>query len=212
MKWLARLLLTGGTAALLWCAFVMTDACLVQQAAHRRLESMRHATSSASTRVETRSPPEAEPLPPPTAEAPSVLSAIVRPMKSPAAALGELSIPRLELSAVVFEGTTARTLRFGLGHVKDTPLPGEAGNVAIAGHRDSFFRRLRDLREADDIWIDTTDRRVRYRVAWLRIVDPREVSVLDPTSEPALTLVTCFPFQFVGPAPYRFVVRANRVP
>lgn len=215
MKWLARLLLTGGTAALLWCAFVMTEAWIVQQDAHRRLESVRHAAASASTRVETLPAPEPErepePLPPRAAVAPSLLSVIVRPMAPPADALGELSIPRLELSAVIFEGTDDRTLRFGLGHVEDTPLPSEAGNVAIAGHRDSFFRRLHELREDDDIWVDTIDQRVRYHVAWLRVVDPREVSVLDPTSEPALTLVTCFPFQFVGPAPYRFVVRAMRV-
>lgn len=214
MTWLARLLMAGGAATLAWCAFVMTDACIVHQTAHRRLESMRHAASSASARVETLPSPEPEgqpePLPPRAMEAPSLLAAIVRPMARPSDALGELSIPRLQFSAVVFEGTNNRTLRFGLGHVKDTPLPGEAGNVAIAGHRDSFFRRLRELREGDDVWVDTIDRRVRYHVTWLRVVDPREVSVLDPTSEPALTLVTCFPFQFVGPAPYRFVVRATR--
>ncbi len=211
LTWLERLLLTGGAGALLWCTFLVADAFLIQRSAHLQLEAMRQAR----TRTASPIPPETARVaetPPSSDEARFSPPAIVRPSeRPPTAALGELSIPRLNFSAVVFEGSDDRTLRFGLGHLEQTALPGDAGNVAIAGHRDSFFRSLHDLQEGDDIWVDTVDQRVHYRVAWLRVVDPREVSVLDPTSEPALTLVTCFPFQFIGAAPYRFVVRAARV-
>ena len=211
LRWLGRVLVLSGAAALLWCGYVVAEGYVVQQSAHRQLHSMRAArTTTAPIRAELPAAPDGEMAPPP-AEARSSLSMIVRPMEPTAAAVGELAIPRLEFSAVVFEGTTAGTLRVGLGHLEDTPLPGRPGNVAVVGHRDSFFRPLRNLEEGDDIWFDTVDQRVRYRVSWLRVVDPHELSVLDPTPEPALTLVTCFPFEFLGPAPYRFVVRATRV-
>ncbi len=211
LTWLGRVLVTSGAAALLWCGYVVAEGYVVQQSAHRRLHSMRDAGTTAPIRAELPAAPDAEMALPPTAEERSSRPMIFRPMEPPAAALGELAIPRLEFSAVVFEGTTAGTLRVGLGHLEETPLPGRPGNVTVVGHRDSFFRPLRNLQEGDDIWFDTVDQRVRYRVSWLRVVDPHELSVLEPTPEPALTLVTCFPFEFLGPAPYRFVVRAIRI-
>ena len=126
-------------------------------------------------------------------------------------AIAELSIPRVRLSAVVLHGSDTRTLRRGPGHVESTALPGRPGNVVIAGHRDTFFRPLRDVREGDDVFMMTPGRRVHYRVTSLRVVNPRDLSVLAPTAEPTLTLITCYPFWVFGDAPDRFVVRARVV-
>ncbi len=125
--------------------------------------------------------------------------------------LGRIEIPRLDVSAVILEGVGKQTLRRAAGHVPDTALPSEpSGNVGLAAHRDSFFRGLRDVREGDTIELTMLDGTYNYKVEWTKIVDPSEVSVLAPTDEPALTLVTCYPFHYVGSAPQRFIVRARR--
>ena len=126
--------------------------------------------------------------------------------------LGRIKIPRLGLSAVILEGTKSRTLRLGVGHIRGTAIPGKPGNTAIAGHRDIFFRALKNIHDGDEIELQTADTSTRYRVDWARVVAPEDVSVLDSTSESALTLVTCYPFYFIGAAPKRFVVRAHRIP
>lgn len=127
--------------------------------------------------------------------------------------VGRLTIPRLDVSAIVMEGVDKKTLRRGAGHIPATALPGqEEGNVGIAAHRDSFFRGLKDIREDDTIEMTTLDGTFRYKVEWTKIVEPTDVSVLEPTDDPALTLVTCYPFYFVGSAPKRFIVRAYRIP
>ena len=105
-------------------------------------------------------------------------------------------------------GSDAKTLRLAVGHIPGTALPGEVGNVGLAGHRDTFFRRLRDIEPDDLIRILTPDGTYAYRVERTDIVTPADVWVLDPTSEPTLTLITCYPFTFIGSAPERFVVRA----
>jgi sortase A len=126
--------------------------------------------------------------------------------------IGRISIPRIGVSAVVVEGVGKRTLRRGAGHIPRTAMPfQEAGNVGIAAHRDSFFRGLKDVRQDDTIELTTLDGTFEYRVEWTRIVQPGDTSVLEPTSGPALTLVTCYPFYYVGSAPKRFIVRAHRV-
>ena len=111
----------------------------------------------------------------------------------------------------VLPGTDDATLDRGLGHIEDTALPGGVGNAGIAGHRDGFFRGLKDILPGDTIELDTLDRKEIYRVERTWIVDPSDVSVLDPTPAAAITLVTCYPFYFVGSAPQRFIVRAVRV-
>jgi sortase A len=126
--------------------------------------------------------------------------------------IGRISIPRIGVSAVVVEGVGKRTLRRGAGHIPDTAMPFQAaGNVGIAAHRDSFFRGLKDIREDDTIELTTLEGTFRYKVEWTRIVKPTDTSVLAPTDGPALTLVTCYPFYYVGSAPKRFIVRAHRV-
>src|SRR5688572_15159123 len=125
--------------------------------------------------------------------------------------LAVLRIPKIHLEVAVLPGTDDRTLDRGLGHIEDTALPGGEGNFAVAGHRDGFFRGLKDILPGDTIEIETLNGKDRYRVEHTWIVDPTDVSVLDPTPAPSLTLVTCYPFYFVGSAPQRFIVRAVRI-
>ena len=124
--------------------------------------------------------------------------------------IGRIEIPRLGLSASVMEGTSTTTLRRAVGNIAGTALPGQPGNVGISGHRDTFFRPLRNIRRNDIITLTTLLGEYRYRVMSTRIVRPTNVAVLDPTGNEILTLVTCYPFYFVGPAPSRFIVRAER--
>jgi sortase A len=123
--------------------------------------------------------------------------------------LAVLRIPRIVLEVAVLEGTGDWTLNRAVGHIEDTAVPGTAGNVGIAGHRDGFFRGLENITAGDRIDLETLEGVRAYSVERTWVVDPTEVSVLDPTSETAITLVTCFPFEWVGPAPRRFIVRAT---
>jgi sortase A len=123
--------------------------------------------------------------------------------------VGRLEVPRLNLSVMVMEGTTDQTLRLGAGHIPNTPLPGRPGNTGIAGHRDTFFRDIRDIKKDDLIRLTTTHRTLTYRVIAMLIVAPDDVAVLQPTSRQTITLVTCYPFYYIGPAPKRFVVQAT---
>jgi len=132
-------------------------------------------------------------------------------LPSPAALIGRLSVPRLHLSAMVREGIGSKTLRLAIGHIPATALPGQAGNVGVAGHRDTFFRGLRDLRTGDEIRFSTLSGDFKYEVESLTVVEPDDVGVLAPSSFNVLTLVTCYPFYYIGAAPNRFVVRARQV-
>jgi len=120
-----------------------------------------------------------------------------------------LRIPKIQLEVAVLPGTDDRTLDRAVGHIEDTAQPGANGNTGIAGHRDGFFRGLKDIAPGDVIEVDTLQGTDRYLVERTWVVDPEDVSVLDPTPSRTLTLVTCFPFYHVGPAPQRFIVRAR---
>lgn len=124
-------------------------------------------------------------------------------------ALAVLRIPKLRLEVPVLEGTDELTLNRGVGRIAGTAHPGEIGNVGIAGHRDGFFRPLKDISAGDTIQLVTTLGTDVYAVDRIRISNPPDVSVLRPTTRPSLTLVTCYPFYFVGPAPQRFIVEAS---
>jgi sortase A len=126
--------------------------------------------------------------------------------------LGRLEIPTLGVSTIVREGEDARTLQLAVGHIAGTALPGAAGNMGLAGHRDTFFRRLREIDRGDIIRLVAVEGTFTYVVESTQIVDPGDLWVLEPTSEPALTLVTCYPFTYIGNAPERFIVRARLVP
>jgi sortase A len=125
--------------------------------------------------------------------------------------IGRLSVPRLHLSAMVREGIDGHTLRLAVGHIPSTALPGQAGNVGVAGHRDTFFRGLKDLRTADEIQFSTSRGKFFYEVESLMIVEPDNVDVLAASDANVLTMVTCYPFSYIGNAPKRFVVRARQV-
>lgn len=128
-----------------------------------------------------------------------------------ASVLGRIEIPRLRVHAIVREGVDDKTLRRAVGHVPGTATPGADGNMALAGHRDSFFRGLQDVKKDDRIVMETLDSRYEYVVDSLKIVGPDDVEVLAATENPVLTLVTCYPFRYVGNAPRRFIVRARQV-
>ena len=123
-------------------------------------------------------------------------------------ALAILRIPKLNLEVPVYDGTTDAVLDIAAGRIESTALPGTPGNVGIAAHRDGFFRVLGDLKEGDALVLDTPVATEQYRVEWIRITTPTDVSVILPTPGPAVTLVGCYPFYHVGPAPQRFIVRA----
>ena len=127
--------------------------------------------------------------------------------------IGRIAIPRLEISAIVKEGVDNATLGVAVGHVPYTPMPGQLGNVGVAAHRDTLFRNLKDVKRDDLITLTTPDNVYEYRVESFKVVAPTEVSVLDGSiDERILTLVTCYPFYYVGNAPRRFIVRARQVP
>lgn len=124
-------------------------------------------------------------------------------------AVALLGIRRLGLSVLVIEGADESELKLGAGHIPGTSLPGDGGNIGVAGHRDTFFRPLRQIRKDDNIQVKTHDREYAYTVVSTEIVGPDDVHVLAPLGHEALTLVTCYPFNFIGSAPKRFIVRAD---
>jgi sortase A len=125
--------------------------------------------------------------------------------------IGEMNIPRLGLKTIIAQGESSKILRRAVGHLRETPLPGEPGNVALAGHRDGLFRPLRNIRPGDAISLNTLDGEFVYQVESTEVVLPSDVRVLQASRENTLTLVTCFPFYFVGSAPKRFIVRARQI-
>jgi sortase A len=124
--------------------------------------------------------------------------------------IGMLEIPRLGLSSVVLEGDDVGALLLGVGHLSDTPLPWHGGNSVFAAHRDTFFRPLAGIRRNDVIRFSTADAEFEYVVKEIKVVEPTDLAVLDATPSATLTLITCFPFDYVGPAPDRFIVKAER--
>jgi len=172
----------AGTAALLWVGLSYASAWQFQFRAAKRLETLIRSGGAKE--------------------------AVARP--HPGDLLGVLEIPRIGLSTVVVEGTDDRDLLRAVGHIPGTALPSGAGNVGLAGHRDTWFRNLGRLRQNDVIVLRLPGDTYRYRIIGSAIVNPENVSVLLPMHEPTLTLVTCYPFRYVGPAPRRYVVTALR--
>jgi sortase A len=125
--------------------------------------------------------------------------------------IGRIKIPRVGVSALVLHGVGSRTLRRGVGHIPGTALPTLEGNIGLAGHRDSFFRGLKDIRKNDTIELTTLEGTFEYEVEWIKIVRPKDTQVLEGEGGAELTLVTCYPFYYVGSAPKRYIVRARRV-
>jgi sortase A len=127
-------------------------------------------------------------------------------------AFARISIPKIHLDAVVVEGTSSKDLSAGPGHIAETALPGESGNAVITAHRDTYFRHIPELNQGDEIIVQRDGQVFRYQVTGKKIVRPEDVSVLHATTDAELTLITCYPVYYVGPAPERLVVFSKLVP
>jgi sortase A len=184
LRWLERGLLVLGIALGAWCAAMVLDA-----------------------RFVAKLPPPSPPAP--AAAADGIPTGVVIPARGTWVA--RLDAPTVSLSATVLEGSDDDTLARGAGHIEYTPFPGQPGNgnVGIAGHRDTTFRAVRHLRAGDPLEITTADKVYRYLITRTFIVDPEDVYVLDPGDSPMLTLVTCYPFEFIGHAPRRYIIQAT---
>jgi sortase A len=175
-----------------------------------RYELERFATLQAAGREQAR-PPRQAGTPDLSLWDPERIVAWRGALKAPAPPpLAVLRIPKLHLEVAVLPGTDDFVLNRAVGHIDDTALPGTDGNSGIAGHRDGFFRGLKDINGGDEIEVETLQGKEVYRVERVWVVAPEDVSVLDTTPARSLTLVTCFPFYHVGPAPQRYIVRAVR--
>ena len=182
--WLERTLAVLGVLCLIVFLYPLAESRLYQSFENRELDAILASAPAL--------PATARRLPPP----------------APGSTVGRIEIPRLGVSAVIRAGSDARTLRLAVGHIPGTALPGEVGNIGLAAHRDTFFRRLRDIRAQDEIRVVSQEGTFAFRVEKTSIVSPRDTFVLDPTPHRALTLVTCYPFTYVGAAPERFIVHA----
>ena len=125
--------------------------------------------------------------------------------------IGELEVPRLGLQTIVVQGDSSKILRHAVGHIVETAMPGDQGNVTLAGHRDTFFRPLRNIRRGDTVTLKTLEGTFQYQVESTTVVPPNDLQVLQPSAERTLTLITCFPFYYIGPAPDRFIVLARQM-
>ncbi len=188
LRWTERGLLGCALVLLGYAGFMMADSWMFQRQANRDLDRLLQESRSGVA-------------------APEVSSVI-----QTGSVIGRIDMDRLGVSVVVLEGADEPVLARAAGHIAGTALPGEPGNVGIAGHRDTFFRPLRNIRRNDIVRVTTPGGEFRYRVVSTRVVNPDHVSVLDSDGSDSLTLVTCYPFYFVGSAPHRFVVRAEQIP
>lgn len=137
---------------------------------------------------------------------------VPQPKPIPAAdMLTRVSIPRINMDAIVVEGASRKQLSIGPGHVVDTAMPGEPGNAVITGHRDTFFRNIYELKKGDEIVVRRNGQVFKYQVTGKKIVEPGDLSVLKPTEDPQLTLITCYPTYYIGPAPKRLVIFSKLV-
>jgi sortase A len=200
-KLLSSVLATGqyifaaaGIAALAYCASVAVESDVFQSKEMNRIAQEREL-KTAFPRQNTVSASTAE---------------VRRKAPIEGAAIANLVIPRIALATVVVEGDEDGDLKLAAGHIPGTALPGEPGNIGIAGHRDTFFRSLRLIHEHDEIVLTTPHEEDQYSVVSTEVVDPDDVGVLRPTSRDSLTLVTCYPFYYLGAAPKRFIVRAEK--
>ena len=207
LRWSQYFFFVVGVLALSYCAVVLLDRWLFQAYQTWRFErSLKDAQTFARTIQQPVSPPlstQAE-----ADRARAVSFGIDGLAGSP---LGRIEIGSVGLAAMIMEGVEGRTLRHAVGHIPGTPLPGQPGNVALAGHRDTFFRGLRNIHKDDEITLTTLHGSYRYRVDSTQVVEPQDTGVLNNSADDILTLVTCYPFYFVGPAPKRFIVRAHRI-
>jgi sortase A len=190
LYWCSLLCIFSGAIALASCVYIWADAQVYQALQNRHLNSA-IAVAVQPAREENRS--------------------AVPTNTMAGSAIGRLEVPRLALSVVVLEGDDPKTLRRGAGRIPGTAWPGQPGNLAIAGHRDTFFRPLRGIRTDDVLQLTTPNGSFVYQVQSVRVVAPTQTEVLASIPQQTLTLITCYPFLYVGHAPNRFVVTARQV-
>lgn len=190
-RWISPLLLLAGVGLVGYVAARKAEAAWAQRWSAAQLAAAREVPAGA--------PPAAaeEETPPPV------------PAPRPGEPVARLEIPRLDVDVVALEGVDPDTLDRGVGHFPGSALPGQDGNASFAGHRDSFFRSLGRVAEGDEVRLESPSGDHVYRVTGTRVVGPDEVQVVAPLPGRQLTLVTCYPFDWIGPAPRRFVVRAT---
>jgi LPXTG-site transpeptidase (sortase) family protein len=208
MRVVERLLFLVAAVAFVWYAAARTEASREQAALSAELERASAALQEAST--EAVAPPDVDGAGI-DEKVPVRIARRAAARRAPEHVVARIEMPRLRLSAYAREGVDLSTLRGSVGHVPGTALPGEAGNAAFAAHRDTFFRPLKNVREGDAITVTTPRGTFRYTVSGTQIVDPSDVWVLQPTADATLTFVTCYPFDYIGSAPQRFIVRARLV-
>jgi sortase A len=194
LVWVHYVLLLAGFSALGYCAITVVEASRYQDRAREQMRKASLILAEPST-IRSVGMSQSAPL----------------QQGSGMALVGRIDIPRVHISVMVAEGTRPRVLRVAVGHIPGTALPGQTGNVALAAHRDTFFRRLSELKPGDLIRITVPGRQYLYSVRFTDVVLPNETWVLEPSMDQSLTLVTCYPFYYVGPAPKRFIVRARRL-
>ena len=190
LHWLERVLFLAGAMALAAVFVVRREAVFL----HVRVQGELHQLASVSV------------LPGDGSQHAAVTSA-----DEGASVLGYLSVPSLGLSVPVLEGVDGRTLNLAAGHIPQTPLPGDDGNAALAGHRDTVFRALKDIRAGDTLSFVSGRGVYQYRVRRVIVVEPDDVWVLQPWDRVHLTLITCYPFTFIGASPQRHIVQAERI-
>ena len=183
LDYASRICWIAGGVALLWVVLSYANAWRFQSALARRFDSLLRSGADGAV--------------------------LARP--HPGAMLGRLEIPRIGLSTMVVEGDDEGTLMRAVGHIPGTALPSGGGNVGLAGHRDTLFRSLGHLHKNDTIVLQTLQGTYRYRVIRTSVVEPDDLSVLLPLPRATLTLVTCYPFHYIGPAPERYIVTASRI-
>jgi sortase A len=188
LVWIERMLLCLGVATATWCATAWLETQYTQRLAVPASLIARGLPGDSGS--------------------PSPIGTSGRVRVELGTVVARLDAPAVKLSTAVLEGSDDAILNRGAGHIEDTALPGEPGNIGIAGHRDTIFRPVRRMRIGDDLRLSTSDHVYRYRISKTLIVGPDDVYVLNPTRQPTLTLVTCYPFDFIGHAPKRFIVQA----
>ncbi|MCZ2152053.1 MAG: class D sortase [Bryobacterales bacterium] len=196
IRWIEAGLLTAGLGMLTYFGYAVISARFFQAKEEHALE---RALTSANTARERTLPGEEE------------LPARVPPPMAAGIAVGRIRIARIGLSVIAVSSDSTHDLEHAAGHIPGTAFPGQPGNSGFAAHRDTFFRPLRNVRAGDSIEVTTAGGTFRYKVSWTTIVPPDAVWVLKPGKEQELTLVTCYPFNYIGAAPERFIVRARRV-
>ena len=198
-----------------WCVLAYVEARLYQAREDRIIDEATRAQpapepAEVEEPTEEAAPAEASvPKTSPASDA-STFGRWPRPVDVDPGLIGRIEIPRLGVRAVVREGIDSKTLRLAVGHVPGTALPSQTGNVCLAGHRDTFFRKLANVKRNDSIRVTTLYGAYLYRVESIAIASPDALRFLAATPAPTLTLVTCYPFNFIGSAPKRFIVTARR--